>query len=146
MNGVYAASAYPFGKLSDTMDHRKLLALGMVVLIASDLALGMGGGWVALAVGVVLWGLHMGMTQGLLAAMVAETAPADLRGTAYGFFNLLSGIAMLASSAIAGLLWDRVGSSFTFYAGAGFAALTLAALGLLRQRDHSAQDRPPGGA
>ncbi|MBL8351387.1 MAG: MFS transporter [Burkholderiaceae bacterium] len=152
MSVVYAASAYPFGKLSDTMDHRKLLALGMVVLIASDLALAVAGGWAALALGVVLWGLHMGMTQGLLAAMVADTAPADLRGTAFGFFNLLSGIAMLASSAVAGLLWDRLGSAFTFYAGAGFAALTLGALaalgalGALRGRNHSAQDRPGGGA
>jgi MFS family permease len=139
MSGVYAASAYPFGKLSDRMDHRKLLALGMVVLIASDLALAVASGWAGLAVGVVLWGLHMGMTQGLLAAMVADTAPADLRGTAFGFFNLLSGIAMLASSAIAGLLWDRIGSAFTFYAGAGFAALTLGALGVLRQRHRDDQ-------
>jgi len=135
MSGVYAASAYPFGKLSDRIDHRRLLALGMVVLIASDLALAAAHGWVGLGVGVVLWGLHMGMTQGLLAAMVADTAPADLRGTAFGFFNLLSGMAMLASSAIAGLLWDRIGSAFTFYAGAGFAALTLGALGVLRQRN-----------
>jgi len=109
MSGVYAASAYPFGKLSDRIDHRRLLALGMVVLIASDLALAAAHGWVGLGVGVVLWGLHMGMTQGLLAAMVADTAPADLRGTAFGFFNLLSGLAMLASSAIAGLLWTASG-------------------------------------
>ena len=74
---------------------------------------------------MALWGVHMGMTQGLLAAMVADTAPEDLRGTAYGFFNLLSGLALLASSVIAGVLWDKMGSAFTFYAGAGFAALTL---------------------
>ena len=128
MNVVYAATAYPFGKLSDTMDHRRLLALGLVCLIAADLVLAMAGGWPLLLLGVALWGVHMGMTQGLLAAMVAANAPADLRGTAYGFFNLLSGVAMLLSSVIAGLLWDRLGSAFTFYAGAGFAALTLAGL------------------
>jgi len=130
MNLVYAGTAYPFGKLSDTMSHRALLALGLVVLIASDLVLALASGWALLGLGVALWGVHMGMTQGLLAAMVANTAPEDLRGTAYGFFNLMSGMAMLASSAIAGLLWERLGSAFTFYAGAAFAGLTLA--GLLR--------------
>ena len=125
MNLVYAASAYPFGKLSDRVDKRKLLAAGLLVLIASDLVLALASGWAALGLGVALWGVHMGMTQGLLAAMVADTAPADLRGTAYGFFNLLSGIAMLVSSVIAGLLWDAFGSASTFYAGAAFAALTL---------------------
>jgi len=125
MNLVYAASAYPFGKLSDTMNHSKLLAAGLVVLIASDLVLASASSWVGLGVGVALWGVHMGMTQGLLAAMVADTAPDDLRGTAYGFFNLMSGLALLASSVIAGVLWDTMGSAFTFYAGAAFAALTL---------------------
>ena len=134
MNVVYSATAYPFGRLSDTISHSKLLALGLVVLVASDLVIASTGGWQWLLVGVVLWGVHMGMTQGLLAAMVADTAPADLRGTAFGFFNLLSGVAMLASSVIAGLLWDRLGSSFTFYAGAGFAAMTLAGLIALRVR------------
>jgi MFS family permease len=125
MNLVYAACAYPFGKLSDTMNHSVLLAAGLVVLIASDLVLASASSWVGLGVGVALWGVHMGMTQGLLAAMVADTAPEDLRGTAYGFFNLMSGLALLASSVIAGVLWDMRGSAFTFYAGAGFAALTL---------------------
>ncbi|MBC7725999.1 MAG: MFS transporter, partial [Microbacteriaceae bacterium] len=125
MNVVYAASAYPFGKLSDTVVHRRLLALGLLVLVVSDLVLAAADGWPVLLVGVALWGVHMGMTQGLLAAMVADTAPAVLRGTAYGFFNLLSGVAMLVSSAIAGLLWDGFGSAFTFYAGAGFATLAL---------------------
>ncbi len=130
MNLVYAASAYPFGKLSDTVSHGKLLAAGLVVLIASDLVLASAGSWVGLGLGVALWGVHMGMTQGLLAAMVADTAPEDLRGTAYGFFNLLSGLALLASSVIAGVLWDAKGSAFTFYAGAGFAALTLLGMAL----------------
>ncbi|WP_088279017.1 MFS transporter [Ideonella sp. A 288] len=128
MNLVYAASAYPFGKWSDSVSHRALLAGGLVVLIASDLVLARASGWAGLGLGVALWGVHMGMTQGLLAAMVADTAPPDLRGTAYGVFNLVSGVAMLASSAIAGLLWHRFGSSLTFYVGAGFAALTLLAI------------------
>ena len=130
MNLVYAATAYPFGKLSDTVSHGKLLAAGLVVLIASDLVLATASGWAGLGVGVALWGVHMGMTQGLLAAMVADTAPDDLRGTAYGFFNLLSGLALLVSSVIAGVLWDTMGSAFTFYAGAAFAALTLLGMAL----------------
>lgn len=128
MNLVYAATAYPFGRLSDTVNRRRLLAGGLVVLIVADLALAHAQGWMLLAVGVALWGAHMGITQGLLAAMVADAAPADLRGTAYGFFNLVSGVAMLAASAVAGVLWDRAGPAFTFYAGAGFAAVTLLAL------------------
>jgi MFS family permease len=132
MNVVYAGTAYPFGKLSDTLNHHMLLALGLLVLVAADLVLARAGGWEVLMVGVALWGVHMGMTQGLLAAMVAGTAPEDLRGTAFGLFNLLSGIAMLASSAIAGFLWDRAGSAVTFYAGAVFAAITLAGVLSLR--------------
>ena len=133
MNLVYAASAYPFGRLSDRMDHRTLLALGLAVLIAADLVLAANAHWTTLLAGVVLWGLHMGMTQGLLATMVADTAPADLRGTAFGFFNLVSGVALLLSSAIAGLLWDRLGASFTFYAGAAFSGLALLGLALRRR-------------
>ena len=134
MNAVYAATAYPFGKLSDRIGHHGLLAWGLVVLMAADGVLATATHWAPVLIGVALWGVHMGMTQGLLAAMVAATAPADLRGTAFGLFNLLSGGAMLASSVIAGLLWDGLGSSFTFYAGAGFAALTLAGLIALRRR------------
>lgn len=130
MNLVYAASAYPFGKLSDTVSHGKLLAAGLVVLIASDLVLASASSWVGLGLGVALWGVHMGMTQGLLAARVADTAPKALRGTAYGFFHLLSGMALLASSVIAGVLWDAKGLAFTFHAGAGFAALTLLGMAL----------------
>jgi MFS family permease len=130
MNLVYAASAYPFGKLSDTVSHGRLLGAGLIVLIASDLVLASASSLVGLGLGVALWGVHMGMTQGLLAAMVADTAPDDLRGTAYGFFNLFSGLALLASSVIAGVLWDAKGSAFTFYAGAGFAALTLLGIAL----------------
>jgi len=130
MNLIYALSAYPFGKLSDQMSHMKLLALGLLVLIAADLVLAMNDHWGTVLLGVGLWGLHMGMTQGLLATMVADTAPADLRGTAYGFFNLTSGLAMLIASVLAGFLWDQFGASFTFYAGAVFCGIAVMGLTL----------------
>eukprot|EP01037_Dinobryon_pediforme_P015183 gene15183-15326_t len=128
MNLVYALSAYPFGKLSDQMSHKTLLALGLIVLIAADLVLAASNYWGVILAGVALWGIHMGITQGLLATMVADTAPADLRGTAYGFFNLVSGLAMLLASVLAGLLWDGFGATFTFYAGAIFCVIALAGL------------------
>lgn len=128
MNLVYAACAYPFGKLSDRMRHTRLLAWGLAVLIAADVLLAAAQHWSVVIAGVALWGIHMGMTQGLLATMVADTAPAGLRGTAYGVFNLASGIAILAASAIAGLLWDAYGPSMTFWAGGGFALLCLVGL------------------
>jgi len=131
MNVVYATSAYPFGKLSDRISHKSLLASGLVVLIVADLVLAMNDHWTTVLAGVALWGIHMGMTQGLLATMVADTAPADLRGTAFGFFNLVSGLAMLVASVVAGLLWDQLGASFTFYAGAAFSVVAL--LGLARR-------------
>ena len=128
MNVTYACSAYPFGKLSDQMRHTRLLTLGLLVLIAADLVLATNDHWSVVLVGVGLWGLHLGMTQGLLAAMVADSVPADLRGTAYGFFNLASGMAMLIASVLAGFLWDQLGASFTFYAGAAFCVLALTGL------------------
>jgi len=129
MNLVYAASAYPFGKLSDNMSHTKLLGIGLVVLVGADLVLAYADSWAVVFLGVALWGLHMGITQGLLATMVADTAPDDQRGTAFGFFNLFSGLMMLVASVLAGLLWDHLGPSFTFYAGAFFSVLAL--IGLL---------------
>lgn len=134
MNLVYALSAYPFGKLSDRMNHKTLLALGLIVLIAADLVLATNDHWGAVLAGVALWGVHMGMTQGLLATMVADTSPDDLRGTAYGFFNLVSGLAMLVASVLAGLLWDRLGASFTFYSGATFCAVALVGLAWWQSR------------
>ncbi|NKE67379.1 MFS transporter [Ramlibacter sp. RBP-2] len=128
MNVVYAAGAYPFGKLADSMSHRALLAWGLVVLVAADLLLAAAEAGPLLWAGIGLWGLHMAMTQGLLATMVADTAPSDLRGTAFGFFNLVSGVALLVASALAGLLWDRWGAPVTFLAGAGFSALALVLL------------------
>lgn len=128
MNLVYSATAYPFGKLSDSVSHRKLLAWGLLILIAADSVLALDDHWTVVIAGVSLWGIHMGMTQGLLAKMVADTTPADLRGTAYGFFNLVCGIAMLIASVLAGWLWEEFGATFTFYAGAAFCLAALAAL------------------
>jgi len=134
MNVAYALSAYPVGALSDRMDRITLLLLGLALLIAADLVLGFTDDIAGLAIGIALWGLHMGFTQGLLATLVADVAPAELRGTAYGMFNLATGIALLFASALAGALWDFVGPQATFLAGAIIAGLALAGLCLLRPR------------
>ncbi|MBK7326589.1 MAG: MFS transporter [Propionivibrio sp.] len=131
MNVIYALAAYPFGKLSDGMSHIRLLAIGLAVLLCADLVLAYSDHWSVVLAGVALWGIHMGITQGLLATMVADTAPADLRGTAFGFFNLVSGLAMLIASVVAGLLWDRYGATATFHAGAIFCVIALAGLLIL---------------
>src|SRR3954452_872139 len=128
MNVVYALSAYPFGKLSDRLSHSRLLAFGLIVLVAGDLACAYSARWTWVWVGVSLWGLHMGITQGLLPRMVADTAPAELRGTAYGFFNLMSGIAMLFASVLAGFLWNQFGAAQTFIAGAVFSGLAFSVI------------------
>ncbi len=125
MNIIYAACAYPFGKLADKLPHTQLLGWGLLLLMGADALLAYSNHGLAFWAGVALWGLHMAMTQGLLAAMVADTAPADLRGTGYGFFNLLSGLAMLIASGLAGWLWQSFGAATTFMAGIGFAALAL---------------------
>ncbi len=132
MNLVYALGAYPFGKLADRVDHRQLLAWGLLLLVGADLLLAWSNQGLAVWGGVVLWGLHMAMTQGLLATMVADTAPSDLRGTAFGMFNLVSGVAMLLASALAGLLWDQWGATWTFLAGIVFSLVALALLPLGR--------------
>ena len=138
MNVVYALSAYPLGRLADRMNHQTLLAAGLAVLIVSDLVLAQAQGLATVALGVALWGLHMGMTQGLLATMVAGTAPTHLRGTAFGFFNLVSGVAMLIASVLAGLLWDKLGAATTFYTGAAFSIVALVML-MPRRRRHNVQ-------
>lgn len=125
MNLVYSLTAYPFGKLSDSMSHSKMLQWGLLVLIAADIVLALSSHWSTLLASVALWGIHMGMTQGLLAAMVAHTAPPELRGTAFGMFNLMSGIALLLASAGAGVLWEVLGAASTFYAGAIICVVTL---------------------
>lgn len=128
MNIVYAASAYPFGHLADNGSRRKLLGWGIVFLIAADLFLARAANLLWVGSGAALWGLHMGATQGLLAALVADAAPAELRGTAFGVFNLVSGAALLFASVIAGALWSALGPALTFYAGAVFSTIALGGL------------------
>lgn len=128
MSFIYSLSAYPFGVLADRMPAERLLAFGVILLIAADLVLAFGTHWLTILAGVALWGVHMGATQGLLAKMVADSAPSDLIGTAYGFFNLASGVSMLFASAIAGLLWEQFGARGTFCAGAVFCCFALVCL------------------
>ncbi len=145
MNVVYAASSYPVGHLSDRVDRRWMLAVGGAVLIAADIVLARAAGVAGLLMGVALWGLHMGFSQGLLAALVADAAPEERRGTAFGLFNLVSGIVVLLASIVAGTLWDRIGAPATFYAGACFAGLGLVALLLqIRFSGNSAHPRATG--
>ena len=132
MNAVYALVAWPAGTLSDTFGRYGLLIIGFGLLLIADLALAFASNVVWLAAGVALWGLHMGLTQGLLASLVADTSPAPLRGTAFGMFNLLTGLATLVASVIAGALWDRIGPAGTFLAGALFTAAALLTLLPLR--------------
>jgi MFS family permease len=124
--------SYPAGRLSDRIGRHGLLASGFVILVVADLVLAAASdvGWVL--IGVMLWGLHMGLTHGILAAMVADTSPAGLRGTAFGIFNLVSGVALLLASLLAGWLWGQYGAPATFYAGATVAAVALPGLLALR--------------
>jgi len=134
MNLVYTAVSFPAGVAADRGGQRKLLFWGLAALIASDAVLGAGAGLVAVFAGAALWGVHMGLTQGLLSKLVADAAPADLRGTAFGVFHLVSGAALLAASVLAGWLWGTLGASSTFYAGAAFTAMALAGLLLATRR------------
>jgi MFS family permease len=134
MSLVYSLTALPAGALADRIDRRLILAAGLLALIAADLILARTHGLVGAGVGVALWGVHMGLTQGLFAAMVADAAAPRLRGTAFGVFNLVSGVALLAASVVAGQLWSRLGPAATFEAGAAFAAITLVGLFLARGR------------
>jgi MFS family permease len=134
MNVVYALAAYPAGVLSDRFNRLTILIIGFSLLIAADLALALLDSLLGVTLGVVLWGLHMGFTQGLLATLVADTAPAELRGTAFGTFNFLAGLALLVASVVAGVLWDQFGAQATFLAGAGFTTVALVGLGIVRWR------------
>lgn len=134
MNVVYSSSAYPFGRLADRTGQGGLLALGLVVLIAADAALAWSPHWAWVWLGASLWGLHLGITQSLLAAMVAGSAPADLLGTAFGVFHLVSGIALLVASTLAGLVWDRFGAPYTFGLGGILCVLALGVLALRPRR------------
>ncbi|HRL26210.1 MAG TPA: MFS transporter [Alcaligenes sp.] len=138
MGLAYSLSAYPAGVLSDRMRKMDLLLIGVALLIAADLVLAFVPGLAGLGLGVALWGLHMGFTQGLFNVLIADSAPADLRGTAFGMFHLLTGVALLLASIIAGALWDAIGFQGTFAAGACFAGLTAISLLILR-RTHRAE-------
>ena len=128
MNIIYSLVAYPAGRLSDRIDRTAVLKAGITLLIAADAVLAIAGNYWMLAIGIALWGLHMGFTQGLFAALIADAAPPQLRGTAFGIFNLAGGAATLLASVIAGLLWDRFGPAFTFLTGAAFSVAALIGL------------------
>lgn len=130
MNGIYAGCAYPIGALADRVDRKRLLAAGVVALILADLVLAFAPSILLVMLGVGLWGLHMGMTQGLLSALVADTAPPALRASAFGVFNFMSGMALLLASVLAGFLWQVVGAYATFLCGAALAALGLVGIGI----------------
>ena len=136
MNVVYALAAWPTGVLSDKVGRYGLLTGGFSVLIAADLVLAFGANIPAVGIGAALWGLHMGLTQGLLASLVADTAPGDLRGTAFGMFNLITGAATLLASLIAGALWDVIGPTGTFLAGATFTLLALLVIPTAESASH----------
>ncbi|MFM6829619.1 MAG: MFS transporter, partial [Novosphingobium sp.] len=142
MNVVYALGAYPAGIASDKYPAHILLAWGLAFLILADLALALWPGLIGAFTGIAFWGLHMALTQGLMAKLVADRAPSELRGSAFGLFNLACGVAMLAASVLAGLLWDLAGPMSTFLAGAGFA--TIAAFALLLSRPKSGRNLQRG--
>jgi len=131
MSLVYALVAYPVGILSDRIERRLILMIGVAFLVAADVVLALSGSITGVMGGVALWGLHMGFTQGLLAALVADTTQPELRGTAFGFFNFASGILLLIASALAGLLWEIIGAQATFLAGACFSGLAFVGLGFI---------------
>ncbi|MBE9605596.1 MFS transporter [Acetobacteraceae bacterium H6797] len=134
MSVAYSLSSYPVGVISDRMDRSALLVIGLLLLVAADLVLAFAPNLVVLSLGLVLWGLHMGCSQGLIATLVADAAPPELRGTAFGMLNLLTGLALLVASVLAALLWDGIGSTATFLTGAVFTLLACAGLVLLRRR------------
>jgi MFS family permease len=134
MNVAYAAIAAPAGALSDRVERKQILAFSLVVLVVSDLVLALVPNVVGLMVGAMLWGAHMGFSQGLLSALVADTAREEVRGTAFGLFNLVTGVALLVASIVAGSLWNWIGAEATFFAGAVFATLCLAGLLMVKAR------------
>lgn len=144
MNVVYALGAYPAGIASDKYPAHLLLASGLAFLVLADLALALWPGLVGAFTGIAFWGLHMALTQGLMAKLVADRAPSELRGSAFGLFNLASGVAMLAASVLAGLIWDLAGARSTFLAGAGFATIAAFALLLSKPKPGKNLRQAPG--
>ena len=141
MSIVFTLSAYPAGVLSDRMPRMRVLAVGMALLVLADVALAMAQDWRLVFVGVALWGLHLGLSQGVLASMITDRVPPQYRGTAFGVFNLGSGVALLFASGSAGLLWDQVSPAMTFWAGAGVALAGVAACIAMRSEPAGAQPR-----
>jgi MFS family permease len=139
MNFVYAGAAYPAGIAADHGGRPTLLVWGLLALIAADLVLATATSALQVFAGAALWGLHMALTQGLLATLVADTAPPELRGTAFGIFNLVTGVFLLFASVLAGVLWSGLGAAATFYAGAVFTAVALVGLALFRPRANAVQ-------
>jgi MFS family permease len=139
MHAVYGLTAYPAGYLSDRIGRRSLIALSLLFLIAADLALATAQTLPMLFVGIVLWGLHMGFSQGILSTLIADSAPQNLKGTAFGVFNLATGLTVILGNVAAGLLWEIYGSSSTFLAGAVMALASLAAVPLLSAARHPAR-------
>jgi MFS family permease len=134
MSLVYTLAAYPAGKWSDQGGRRPLLVAGMLVLAVADVVLALAGGLVGLFAGIALWGLHMGLTQGLFAAYIADLAPGELRGTAFGVFNLATGFVLLLASALSGFVWDAFSPAATFWMGGALALVGAAALFALPRR------------
>ena len=134
MNMIYAAVSAPIGELSDRIGRYGLLGIGLALLIAADLVLGLWSSVLGVFAGAALWGVHLGFTQGVLSALVADTAPEHLRGTAFGMFNLIGGVATLLASAVAGALWEAIGPEATFLTGAAFAGVALAGLTIYQRR------------
>ena len=133
---VFSLSSYPVGVLADRMDRRVLLSLGFLALILAEVILASASHYGVAMIGVAVWGIHLGLTQGLLSTLVADSAPDNLRGTAFGTFNLVNGIALLFASLVAGVVWQTFGASMAFYAGAGFAAAALVLLLISFQSRH----------
>jgi MFS family permease len=134
MNIFYASTAYPAGALSDTVKRKNVVLMGIFFLIMADIILGFANNVWMLGAGTIFWGMHLAFVKGSLSTLVTDTTSPELRGTAYGIFNFVSGIAMLASSIIAGLLWDWYGPSVTFFTGAAFT--TIAFIGFLIIETH----------
>jgi MFS family permease len=139
MSLVYSLSSYPAGILSDRVNRRSLLAIGILMLILADLVLARADSPLIVLSGVALWGLHMGFTQGIFAAMIADVTPPEWKGTSFGLFNLASGVCVLLASLLAGGLWDRLGAPVTFYTGAAISLCALMMLTFLPQNHDKTQ-------
>jgi MFS family permease len=139
MNVAYTATAYPAGVAADQLSPRTLLIVGLAMLVAADLVLAAAPSPLVALMGAAVWGIHMGLTQGLFAKLVADTAPVEIRGTGFGLFNLVGGSALLLASVVAGALWTALGAPATFLTGAAFAMLALLGLLTYRRKPHAAE-------